>query len=105
MKRNLSHEEIAQMRQQLDSDLRNGLLYPHEAAKQMRLILRKTQAEFADMLKLGRRTYIDFERSVGNPTIDTLSRIGKLFGLAIKFGPSDTLHDRGEALRVTSKSN
>jgi transcriptional regulator with XRE-family HTH domain len=103
VRRNLSQEEIVGMRQRLDEDLRAGRLYPHEAARQMRHILRKSQEEFAVMLKMSPRTYIDFERNVGNPTLETLNRIGSLFGLVVKFGPSDTLHDRGESLRAQTK--
>jgi DNA-binding XRE family transcriptional regulator len=94
-----SQNEIHRMRQQLDADLRAGRLYIHEAAKGMRHILGKTQRDFADLLGIAERTYIDIERGVGNPTLETLSKIGALFGLAVKFGPYDTLRDNGDGVR------
>lgn len=99
MKRTLSPEAIAEQRQQLDAELRAGRLYLNEAARKMRAILCKSQSEFAVLLDIAPRTYIDFERGVGNPRLDTLMKIAGLFGLAVKFGPADSLHDRGSSLR------
>ena len=56
-----------------------------ETISKMRQILGKTQPEFARLVKVAPRIISDLERGVGNPRLDTLNRIGQLFGLGIGF--------------------
>ena len=56
-----------------------------ETIRKMRQILGKTQPEFASLVKVAPRIISDLERGVGNPRLDTLNRIGRLFGLGLGF--------------------
>ena len=56
-----------------------------ETISKMRQIVGKTQPEFARLVKVAPRIISDLERGVGNPRLDTLNRIGHLFGLGIGF--------------------
>jgi putative transcriptional regulator len=56
-----------------------------ETIRKMRQILGKTQPEFARLVKVAPRIISDLERGVGNPRLDTLNRIGRLFGLGVGF--------------------
>ena len=46
-----------------------------------------TQAEFAAHRGVSRRVVQDTERGTGNPTVDSLDSIAKLFGLRVGFVP------------------
>jgi DNA-binding XRE family transcriptional regulator len=62
-----------------------GALSLGETVRQMRLTVGKTQAEYARLVKVAPRIIIDLERGVGNPTLETMQKIGAPFGLAIGF--------------------
>lgn len=59
-----------------------------EAMKAMRKMTGLTQAEFAEHRGVSRRVIQDIERGTGNPTVDSLNSIAKLFGLQVGFVPS-----------------
>lgn len=105
IKRKLTAEEIETARRALYDDVAAGRLYLHEAARQMRQILCMSQGRFANLIGVAQRSYIDFERQVGNPTLETLRKIGCLFGFEVKFGPMQTLHDGGIAARKRCAAN
>ncbi|CAK0739758.1 hypothetical protein CCP3SC15_1060001 [Gammaproteobacteria bacterium] len=98
--RRLNPEEIEVERKVLVEDLEAGRLYPHEAAKRMRRILGLRQGEFARLAQVAERTYALFERGSGNVTVDTLRKIGGLFGFDVKFGRMGSLHDQGVRARA-----
>lgn len=52
-----------------------------ESVKEMRKLTNLTQIEFAKKLGIAPRIIIDIERGKGNPTVKTLQKIGKIFGL------------------------
>ncbi|WP_245641577.1 helix-turn-helix domain-containing protein [Paraburkholderia bannensis] len=56
-----------------------------EAMKAMRKMTGLTQAEFAAHRGVSRRVIQDIERGTGNPTVESLNSIGKLFGLQVGF--------------------
>ncbi|MFM0006270.1 helix-turn-helix transcriptional regulator [Paraburkholderia dipogonis] len=56
-----------------------------EALKAMREVTGLTQAEFAAHRGVSRRVIQDIERGTGNPTVDSLNSIGKLFALKVEF--------------------
>jgi transcriptional regulator with XRE-family HTH domain len=58
-----------------------------EAMKAMREMTGLTQAEFAAHRGLSRRVIQDIERGIGNPTVESLNSIAKLFGLQVGFVP------------------
>lgn len=66
--------------------LANKKLSLAETVKTMRSIVGMTQPEFAKLVGIAPRIIIDLERGVGNPTLETLRKIGKPFRLDIYFG-------------------
>ena len=56
-----------------------------EAMKAMRKMTGLTQAEFAAHRGVSRRVIQDIERGTGNPTVDSLNSVAKLFGLKVGF--------------------
>ncbi len=63
--------------------LSEGKLDLRSCLKMMRKIAKKTQKEYAEMIGIAPRIIIDLERGVGNPTLKTLEKIGKPFGLTV----------------------
>jgi transcriptional regulator with XRE-family HTH domain len=57
-----------------------------------------TQEEFAALLKMTWRQIAELEGGRANPTLDTLERIGRLFGLTTGFVPISAVNQppRGE---------
>ena len=53
--------------------------------KQRRETLKVTQEELADISGVGLRTLKQFESGKGNPTVQTLSKLGDALGLKLKF--------------------
>lgn len=47
-----------------------------------------SQKEFADLIGMTRRQIAEMETG-SNPTLDTMNRIGKLFGFTVGFVPKD----------------
>lgn len=83
-----SKTEIRKMKDELYSDLARGTVDIREATRRMRKIIGLTQADYAKKVaKISPRILSEFERGTGNPTIDTLEKIGKPFGLTISFLP------------------
>jgi transcriptional regulator with XRE-family HTH domain len=82
--------EIREMKDKLYSDLARGTVDIREATRTMRKIIGLTQAEYAKKVaKISPRILSEFERGTGNPTIDTLDKIGKPFGLRVSFLPPE----------------
>ena len=53
----------------------------------MRELLDLDQAEYAKLIKVSARTLIDLETEKGNPTLHTLQKPGKAFGLRLVYKP------------------
>lgn len=83
-----SKTEIKDMKDELYSDLARGAVDIREATRRMRKIIGLTQADYAKKVAgISPRILSEFERGTGNPTIDTLEKIGKPFGLKVSFQP------------------
>lgn len=54
-----------------------------EAVRRMRKIADKTQAEYAKLVGVSPRVLIDFERGVGNPTLRSIEKMLRPFGLEL----------------------
>ena len=80
-------EEILENRRTLAERARTGDLRLPEAVADIRKGFGMTQEEFAKMLSLTRRQVAEIEAGVANPTLETLDRIGRLFGFGIGFVP------------------
>ncbi|WP_421446108.1 helix-turn-helix transcriptional regulator [Agrobacterium tumefaciens] len=80
-------EEILQNRRTLAERARTGDLRLPEAVVEIRKGLGLTQDEFAKTLSLTRRQVAEIEAGTANPTLETLGKIGRLFGFTVGFIP------------------
>lgn len=80
-------EEILENRRTLAERARNGDLRLPEAVVEIRKGFGMTQEEFAKTLSLTRRQVAEIEAGAGNPTLETLEKIGRLFGFMVGFVP------------------
>jgi len=80
-------EEILENRRTLAERARKGDLRLPEAVVEIRRGLGLTQDEFAKTLSLTRRQVAEIEAGAANPTLETLMKIGRLFGFAVGFIP------------------
>lgn len=79
-------EEIRQAKEALYKDIEAGLLTLGQATRKMRKIVGLTQVEYAEkVLKIYPRVLMDIENDRGNPSLETLEKIAKPFGLKIGF--------------------
>lgn len=74
-----------QAREKFYEQLANHTLTLAETVKAMRSIVGMTQPEYAKFVGIAPRIIIDLERGVGNPTLNTLKKIGKPFRLNLVF--------------------
>ncbi len=78
--------EASKMKMKLYEGVESGTLDMRGASRLMRKILGYSQKEYAEkVLKIAPRVLIDFERGTGNPTLETLQKIGSPFGLETGF--------------------
>lgn len=81
--RNLGREEVESLRARLAE------LVPMESAsipellKMMRLVARKSQAEYARMCGVAPRVLTNIESEVGSPTVETLGKLLRPFGFRV----------------------
>jgi transcriptional regulator with XRE-family HTH domain len=80
-------------RRELYLALARGALDLREASRKLRRIIGLSQSDYANRIGISPRVLIDFERGVGNPTLKTLERIGKPFGLEVVFLHRPTARD------------
>jgi DNA-binding XRE family transcriptional regulator len=80
-------EEILENRRTLAERARTGDLRLPEAVVEIRRGLGLTQDEFAKTLSLTRRQVAEIEAGTANPTLETLVKIGRLFGFTVGFIP------------------
>jgi DNA-binding XRE family transcriptional regulator len=78
-------ENFTEVKSAFFSDLQQNRLSLAEAIHRMREITGKTQQEYALLVDVAPRVIIDLERGIGNPTLETLEKIGRPFGLSISF--------------------
>ena len=82
-----TRDEQNALRRAFYEQVDRGELSIPEAIKAMRKMTGLTQAEFAAHRGVGRRVIQDIERGTGNPTVESLNSIAKLFALRIGFVP------------------
>lgn len=83
----LSRDEQNALRSTFYERIGRGDMTIPEAMKAMRKMTGLTQAEFAAHRGVSRRVIQDIERGTGNPTVDSLNSVAKLFGLQVGFVP------------------
>lgn len=80
-----SPDLVRQMRDRFAEDIEAGRLDLGEAVKRMRKISGLTQVEFARHRGVSLPTLKGIESGKSNPTVETLERIGSIFGLRVGF--------------------
>jgi DNA-binding XRE family transcriptional regulator len=83
-------EEILENRRNLAERARSGELRLPGAVAEIRKGFGMTQEEFARTLALTRRQIAEIESGTANPTLETLEKIGRLFGFGVGFVPNST---------------
>lgn len=78
-------EEILENRRTLAERARTGDLRLPGAVADIRKGFGMTQEEFASTLSLTRRQVAEIEAGAANPTLETLEKIGRLFGFTVGF--------------------
>lgn len=86
-------DEILENRRWLAERARNGDLRLPGAVADIRKGFGMTQEEFARTLSLTRRQVAEIEGGRANPTLETLDKIGRLFGFSMGFVPSRSTND------------
>ncbi|WP_440411477.1 helix-turn-helix transcriptional regulator [Neorhizobium petrolearium] len=82
-----SKDEILENRRTLAERARCGDLRLPGAVAELRKGIGMTQDEFAKVLGLTRRQIAEIEAGSANPTLETLEKVGRLFGLTIGLVP------------------
>jgi DNA-binding XRE family transcriptional regulator len=86
-------DEILENRRTLAERARNGDLRLPGAVAEIRKGFGMTQDEFAKTLSLTRRQVAEIEAGTANPTLETLEKIGRLFGFGVGFVPKVSATD------------
>lgn len=82
-RRKPTSEESIEARHALRDDAESGRLSWDDGIRRMRKSLGMTQAEFASRFKLTVPQLSAIENGSANPTVKTLARLGKVFGLKV----------------------
>jgi DNA-binding XRE family transcriptional regulator len=82
-----TRDEQNALRRAFYEGIERGDMSIPEAMKAMRRMTGLTQEEFATHRGVSRRVIQDIERGTGNPTVESLNSIAKLFGLQVGFVP------------------
>lgn len=97
-------KEIAKkLRAELYTAIDRGEVSLQDAVKRMRKISRLSQPEFAAHLGVGAKVVKEIERGVGNPTVASLNRIGRFFGLEVAFVRSEKLRVINQAKNIVEQ--
>jgi DNA-binding XRE family transcriptional regulator len=83
-------EEILENRRTLAERARTGHLRLPGAVAEIRKGFGMTQEEFAKTLSLTRRQVAEIEAGMANPTLETMEKIGRLFGFSVGFVPRES---------------
>ncbi|MGK5025634.1 helix-turn-helix domain-containing protein [Janthinobacterium sp. RB2R34] len=90
----MDKDQLRQRRAALYDAIAAGEVTLQQAVKEMRAISRLTQAQFALHRGVSLKTIKEIESGKGNPTIQSLNRIGQFFGLEVAFVRSETLREK-----------
>jgi len=86
-------EETAIVKRELMDAIENNELSLGEAVRRMRKITRMNQKVYAErIVGIAPRILAEIERDLGNPTLETLDKIGRPFGYTVGFVPRQDTH-------------
>ncbi|WEX75222.1 helix-turn-helix domain-containing protein [Sinorhizobium numidicum] len=80
-------EETRALRRDLTAKAAAGQLQLPTAVAEVRKTFGLTQEQFAGITGLTRRQIAELETGIANPTLETLQKIGRLFGFSVGFVP------------------
>jgi DNA-binding XRE family transcriptional regulator len=84
----LEHEALSQAKLALRNQLRSGEISMGAATRCMRKMTGLNQKDYAKkILGISPRILMNIELDRGNPTLDTLNKVGKPFGYRVTFAP------------------
>ena len=81
--RNLSRDEVEILRRELAAFVPEARSSIPRLMRTMRLIARKSQAEYARMCGVAPRVLVNIESGKGSPTVDTLEKLLRPFGYRV----------------------
>jgi transcriptional regulator with XRE-family HTH domain len=81
--RNLSRDEIEALRAELTNAIPPARKSIPALLRMMRLITRKSQAEYAQLCGVAPRVLTDIEAGTGRPTVETLEKLLRPFGYRV----------------------
>jgi transcriptional regulator with XRE-family HTH domain len=81
--RNLSREEVEALRNRLADLIPQQRADVRELLRLMRLITRKSQAEYARLCGVAPRVLAKIEAGEGSPTVETLEKLLRPFGCRV----------------------
>lgn len=85
-RRKRTNEEFRALKTEFYRDLEHGSLTIGQATRRMREMVGLTQKEYAEkILKIYPRVLMEIENDRGNPTLETLQKVAKPFGLKLSF--------------------
>jgi len=90
-RKHIDTEAERALRDAFFKDIANHQLAIPAAVKLMRRLSRLTQAEFAQHRGISLVTLKQIESGKGQPKIETLNKIGDIFGLEVTFAPKKKL--------------
>jgi DNA-binding XRE family transcriptional regulator len=96
-RKNVDKDQLRQRRAELYEAITRGAMTLQQAVKEMRAISRLTQAEFAAHRGVSTKVIKEIEGGTGNPTVNTLNRIGAFFGLEVAFVRTEQLRGQHNA--------
>ena len=96
--RNLSRDEVEMLRRELFELVPKARADIPQLMRIMRLIARKSQAEYARLCGVAPRVLANIESGKGSPTLETLEKLLKPFGYRI--GVVESVSSPGTATRV-----
>jgi transcriptional regulator with XRE-family HTH domain len=115
--RNLSRDEVEALRERLAALVPAENAGVAELLRMMRLIARKSQAEYAQMCGVAPRVLANIESGTGSPTVETLGKLLRPFGYRVGVvmdsgerrksarPPSETPNAPGSALSRALRKN
>lgn len=89
-------EETTELRRRLAERAAAGDLRLPQAVSEMRRALGLNQKQFSELTGITRRQVAEIETGKANPTVDTVAKIGRLFGFALGFVPKPRLDSPAE---------
>ena len=89
-----SQEDTALAKRKLIEAIENHELSLGEAVRRMRKISGMSQKAYAErIIGIAPRILAEIERNEGNPTVETLNKIGRPFGYVVGFVPRAPDHN------------